>query len=82
MRQSELDILTYAAELLSGAPWNWRATVEYPGFLLVTFTEDVRSYAAGFANPTLTVDQHDQSGAVTGHGVDTKVPCGRPPCQP
>jgi len=57
-----MDILNHAAELLSGAPWNWRATVEYPGFLQVTFDDgggDVRAYAAGFANDTLTVDPDD-----------------------
>jgi len=58
-RMTEMQILEDAKELLTGAPWHWTVTIDYPGYLWITFADGTRhyGYAAGFANPTLTVDQ-------------------------
>ena len=73
----QLRILEQAASRLSASPFHWRATVEYPGFLLVSIDNGeggTRDYAAGFANPTLTVNTSHEDGRAE-HGVDTGVPC-------
>jgi hypothetical protein len=76
----EMDTLQHAAELLRADPWQWQVTVEYPGFLLVQIVEspdddNTRYYAAGFANPTLTVDRQSRDGGECLASVDTRVHC-------
>ena len=71
-------LLSHAADLLRGEPFAWTVTVEYPGYLLVTFPNfdgTCRAYAAGFANPTLTVHTVAADGT-EGEGIDTRIPCG------
>jgi len=74
---SQSEILHDAAELLREAPFGWTVTVEYPGYLWVAINngddEETRYYAAGFANPTLTVDQQDEHCERTYRSVDTHV---------
>jgi hypothetical protein len=73
----ETEMLEDAAGLLTGAPWYWAVTVEYPGYLCVSFDageDTARAYAAGFANPTLTVDRQTSDG-VSVASVDTRIEC-------
>ena len=72
----EMQTMEHAAELLRGEPWRWTVTIEYPGFLCVAFDNGdgtSRYYAAGYANPTLTVDQQNHDGSKVINGVDTGV---------
>lgn len=74
------DVLKQAATILEGPPFVWRATVEYPGFLMVTFRDGVsedndRVYAAGLENPTLTVDRLRPADSEVLGSWDTEVPC-------
>src|SRR5262245_10142361 len=78
-RAKGTDILADAAALLNAPPFrgSWIATVEYPGYLQVTIDNGdgtSRAYAAGFANPTLTVNTQHEDGSAE-RGVDTQVPC-------
>ena len=76
----ETDILKQAYVLLSAAPFQFEVSIEYPGFLQVKFEDEdepdgYRYYAAGFANPTLTVHRDYPDGRPGCASVDTQVSC-------
>jgi hypothetical protein len=78
--ERQMATLQHAFTLLSMAPFHYKVSIEYPGFLQVAFEDEDepeghRYYAAGFANPTLTVHRDYPDGRSGCPCVDTKVPC-------
>src|SRR5215467_12250930 len=75
--EQQQAIMNQAADILTSSPFEWKVTVEYPGYVAVVTVADgdePRYYAAGFANDTLTVDQQTRDGEHTTRTVDTHVP--------
>lgn len=74
------DQLQATAGMLQDSPWQWDVTVEYPGFLSVSFDNGDgtrRYYVTGDANDTFTVDYYEtdkayEDGRPSRHG-DTKL---------
>jgi hypothetical protein len=78
--ERENEIMNEAFTILSMAPFHYQLSIEYPGFLLIKFEDEdepdgYRYYAAGFANPTLTVHRDHPDGRPAEASVDTRVPC-------
>ena len=58
------------------APSEWTVTVEYPGYIAVTFKDEnglTAHYAAGFEGGSLMVNELREDGEYGG-GLDTRVP--------